>query len=70
MKRLFTTLAAALLMIGVQQISVAQKIAHVQLDSLIQLMPETKQAMDIAQAYLKDLEKSYSETVVCHCAHR
>lgn len=57
MKRLFTTLAAALLMIGVQQISVAQKIAHVQLDSLIQLMPETKQAMDIAQAYLKDLEK-------------
>lgn len=42
---------------GMQQVSVAQKIAHVQLDSLIQLMPETKQAMDIAQGYLKDLEK-------------
>lgn len=57
MKRLFKNVAALLLVIGAQQISVAQKIAHVQLDSLIQLMPETKQAMEIAQAYLKDLEK-------------
>lgn len=38
----------------------AQKIAHIQMDSLIQLMPETKQAMDIAQNYLKDLEKQVS----------
>ncbi len=57
MNRLFKTIAALLLVVGVQQVSVAQKTAHVQLDSLIQLMPETKQAMEIAQAYLKDLEK-------------
>lgn len=56
MKRLFKSVAVALLLIGAQQLS-AQKIAHVQLDSLIQLMPETKQAMEIAQSYLKDLEK-------------
>lgn len=60
MKRIFKTIAALALVVGVQQISVAQKIAHVQLDSLIQLMPETKQAMDIAQSYLKDLEKQVS----------
>lgn len=35
----------------------AQKIAHIALDSLIGIMPETKQAQDIAQNYLKDLEK-------------
>ncbi|HXB39565.1 MAG TPA: OmpH family outer membrane protein [Bacteroidia bacterium] len=57
MNRLFKTIAALLFVVGAQQISVAQKMAHVQLDSLIQLMPETKQAMEIAQAYLKDLEK-------------
>ncbi len=56
MKRLLKSVAVAALLIGAQQLS-AQKIAHVQLDSLIQLMPETKQAMDIAQSYLKDLEK-------------
>lgn len=57
MKKLFKTVAALLFVFGMQQISVAQKIAHVQMDSLLQLMPETKQAMAIAQAYLKDLEK-------------
>lgn len=57
MNKVLKAAAALLLVIGLQQVSVAQKIAHVQLDSLIQLMPETKQAMDIAQAYLKDLEK-------------
>jgi len=57
MNRIFKTVAIVLLVVGAQQISVAQKIAHVQLDSLIQLMPETKQAMEIAQVYLKDLEK-------------
>lgn len=57
MNRIVKTIAALVLLIGAQQLSVAQKIAHVQLDSLIQLMPETKQAMEIAQVYLKDLEK-------------
>jgi outer membrane protein len=56
MKKIFKTISAVLLVIGAQQLN-AQKIAHVQLDSLIQLMPETKQAMEIAQGYLKDLEK-------------
>lgn len=36
----------------------AQKIAHVNLDSLINVMPETKNAKEAAQNYLKDLEKS------------
>jgi outer membrane protein len=36
----------------------AQKIAHVNLDSLQGMMPETKTAKDIAQTYLKDLEKT------------
>lgn len=51
------TLGALLLVIGAHNLSFGQKIAHLQLDSLIQLMPETKTAMEIAQNYLKDLEK-------------
>jgi outer membrane protein len=34
----------------------AQKIAHISLDSLVSLMPETKTAKDVAQNYLKSLE--------------
>jgi outer membrane protein len=34
----------------------AQKIAHISLDSLVSLMPETKTAKDVAQNYLKALE--------------
>ncbi|MBK6521023.1 MAG: OmpH family outer membrane protein [Sphingobacteriaceae bacterium] len=34
----------------------AQKIAHISLDSLVSLMPETKTAKDVAQNYLKNLE--------------
>jgi len=36
----------------------AQKIAHLSLDSLISLMPETKIAREQAQKYLKDLENA------------
>lgn len=36
----------------------AQKIAHVDLDSLVSMMPETKTAKDVAQKYLKDLEST------------
>lgn len=57
MKRLVKTISALALVAGTYSAGFAQKIAHVQLDSLIQLMPETKQAMEIAQTYLKDLEK-------------
>lgn len=35
----------------------AQKMGHLQYDSLMQMMPESKQALEIAQGYLKDLEK-------------
>jgi outer membrane protein len=35
----------------------AQKIGHVAMDSLVAGMPETKKAQDIAQEYLKSLEK-------------
>ena len=56
MNKLFKVVAVAALALSLQEAQ-AQKIAHVQMDSLIQLMPETKQAMEIAQAYLKDLEK-------------
>lgn len=34
----------------------AQKIAHISLDSLVSLMPETKTAKEVAQNYLKNLE--------------
>ncbi len=34
----------------------AQKIAHLSLDSLVSLMPETKTAKEVAQNYLKSLE--------------
>ena len=36
----------------------AQKMAHIELDSLVSMMPETKTAKDVAQAYWKDLEKT------------
>jgi outer membrane protein len=35
----------------------AQKIGYVAMDSLVSSMPETKKAQDIAQEYLKNLEK-------------
>ncbi len=38
----------------------AQKIGHVAMDSLVASMPETKKAQDIAQDYLKNLEKEVS----------
>lgn len=59
MNKLFKAASVVMLAFSLQQAQ-AQKIAHVQMDSLIQLMPETKTAMDIAQAYLKDLEKQVS----------
>jgi outer membrane protein len=56
MKKLFKSVTVVVLAVSMQQ-AVAQKIAHVQLDSLISIMPETKQAQEVAQGYLKDLEK-------------
>lgn len=42
----------------ISTIGVAQKIAHLSLDSLVSGMPETKTAREQAQNYLKDLEKT------------
>lgn len=36
----------------------AQKMAHIDLDSLVSMMPETKTAKEVAQNYWKDLEKT------------
>ncbi|MHB8259448.1 MAG: OmpH/Skp family outer membrane protein [Bacteroidia bacterium] len=56
MKKISKAAAIFVIAISVQQ-AVAQKIAHIQLDSLISIMPETKQAQEVAQGYMKDLEK-------------
>ena len=39
----------------------AQKIAHLSLDSLVSLMPETKTAKEVAQNYLKSLESEVAK---------
>ncbi|HEY1040926.1 MAG TPA: OmpH family outer membrane protein [Bacteroidia bacterium] len=57
MKKITRTLALILVAMAVNSAVMAQKVAHLQLDSLISLMPETKKAQDIAQDYLKQLEK-------------
>jgi outer membrane protein len=44
--------------IGLCAFSFAQKIAHLEVDSLIAMMPETKTAKEIAQKYYQDLEKT------------
>ena len=56
MKKLCKAASLFVLTLSMQQ-AVAQKIAHIQLDSLIGIMPETKQAQELAQGYMKDLEK-------------
>src|SRR3954470_19060812 len=38
--------------------SAAQKVAHISLDSLVVLMPETKTVKGMAEGYLADLKKA------------
>lgn len=57
MKKLVKSIAIVALTVGSVVVAQAQKIAHLQLDSLISMMPETKVAQELAQGYLKDLEK-------------
>jgi len=52
MKRVAMVIAAT----GCLTIAQAQKTAHIRLDSLVSLMPETKIAKDVAQNYLKNIE--------------
>ncbi len=49
---------AAGLCFTMSTIGIAQKVAHLSLDSLVSSMPETKTAREQAQNYLKDLEKT------------
>jgi len=52
MKRVAMVIAAT----GCLTFAHAQKTAHLRLDSLVSLMPETKVAKDVAQNYLKNIE--------------
>src|SRR5882762_6678354 len=58
MKTTIKKTALILLAAGCFTFAQAQKIAHLSLDSLVMMMPETKTAKDMAQNYLKDLEKT------------
>lgn len=56
MKKIITTIALVAFTVISSSVATAQKIAHIQVDSLISLMPESKQAQDVLQKYSKDLE--------------
>ena len=58
MKNTIKKAALTLFAVGALTVANAQKIAHISLDSLVSMMPETKTAKDVAQNYLKDLEKT------------
>ena len=56
MKNLVKSIAIVALSLGTVTTLSAQKIAHLSLDSLVSVMPESKTAQETAQKYLKDLE--------------
>ena len=56
MKSTFKKVALIIAATGVFSFANAQKIAHLSLDSLISLMPETKVAKETAQNYLKGID--------------
>jgi outer membrane protein len=57
MKNIFRSILAAGLILAASPVIQAQKIAHIHLDSLLVLMPETKKADADAQDYYKQLEQ-------------
>lgn len=57
MKNIFKLTFVALIMIAGSFTANAQKIGHINLDSLIGLMPESKVAQQSVQAYAKQLEQ-------------
>lgn len=57
MKNIFKLTVVALIMIAGSFTANAQKIGHINLDSLIGLMPESKVAQQAVQAYAKQLEQ-------------
>jgi len=56
MKNSIKKVALIIASVGCLTIANAQKIAHLSLDSLVSMMPETKTAKDAAQNYLKGIE--------------
>ena len=56
MKKMLRTALLAVVITGTSFVSNAQKIAHINLDSLVSLMPESKEAQKAQQDYLKQLE--------------
>ena len=56
MKRTIKKAVLVLAAVACTSVVSAQKIAHLSLDSLVSLMPESKIAKDVAQNYLKSLE--------------
>lgn len=56
MKRSIKKAVFVIVAITISSAVSAQKIAHLSLDSLVSLMPETKIAKEVAQNYLKNLE--------------
>lgn len=56
MKSTFKKVALIIAATGLFSLAHAQKIAHLSLDSLISLMPETKIAKETAQNYLKGID--------------
>ena len=60
MKTTLKKAALTVFAIGALTITNAQKIAHIDLDSLSGIMPETKIAKGVAEKYLDDLKKTVS----------
>ena len=57
MKTTIKNVSLALFVIGALT-TTAQKVAHISMDSLVMLMPETKTMKDVATAYMKDRKHS------------
>jgi outer membrane protein len=60
MKTTVKRAALVILTVGALSTASAQKIAHIHLDSLSNLMPETKVAKTVAESYFNDLKKTVS----------
>lgn len=61
MKIPFTNILLALFLIGNITTVKAQKIAHVDFDSLVSLMPETKSIREIAETYMNEIRQNMTD---------
>lgn len=57
MNKLFKTIGAVVIALGISSQVSAQKIAHIRTDSLIQVMPESKKAEELLKGFYSSLEK-------------